>query len=623
MSRWPGNPIARMRVYNRRFGSDSHIDISEAAPLQQVVNDAAIEFHIATEFHDHPAWDNGQGYFSAYLDKLTTGGTWEQVDYNNHFLGDDEHDGDWHKTLIVSTTMTDPVEQYRVRLRAKTSKTSRGTKKTEKAYFQAIQGSSAIGDFTLDFIPMSIVYCPPGQDMTASLLQSLSYGTRFTIGESSRMQAQGGVQAKIDVLGLFSEGIGTSDSQTMTNQSTSGIQLSYFRNTVLTADNQRAIGRAYWGPLNDIFVILVNPSFAASRRADGTILYSLQEIKQVLLVPAYRLLRPDRDPIAGSIPGDVRRQLLELDPFLKNLDQFFPDKGKDLAVASDPFADPSPNNRAELIGRWWLDSGTELNYTVGESQQLLSDSATQTTFSSTVTTNASVGPNLDGLTAALDLSGSSTTSIGYQTSKEAEGSFAQTASCFLMHNQNERDLDGVEIYYDKIFSTFMFRRVLARPREPGLCAGAVAGRVFDVEGLPLRRLAVTLTDNKGTVHATTTTVRGEYHFANLCPGDYTLEAGDRRAKLTVKKISTSITPDRKDLSRVRRVLNLSIAPLWEVSEALGISSDQVQLIGSQLPKLGNMAELATLLDADPNQMKAWSARTKVTWPSFVPPATSE
>ena len=68
--------------------------------------------------------------------------------------------------------------------------------------------------------------------------------------------------------------------------------------------------------------------------------------------------------------------MTELDPFIQNLDLFFPDSGAELAQASDPFADPSAGNRAEPIGRWWLDSGTELNYVLGESHQLFSTDST-------------------------------------------------------------------------------------------------------------------------------------------------------------------------------------------------------------------------------------------------------
>jgi hypothetical protein len=102
------------------------------------------------------------------------------------------------------------VEQYRILLHCETRDTSLGTSDDATAVLQAIQGQSAIGDFTLDFVPISIVYCPPGQDMTASLTQSQSYGTRFTIGESSGMESQSGVEFKVDFLGLLGEGVGFS-----------------------------------------------------------------------------------------------------------------------------------------------------------------------------------------------------------------------------------------------------------------------------------------------------------------------------------------------------------------------------------------------------------------------------
>jgi hypothetical protein len=607
-----------MVVSSDHGGTGAFITVP-SAPVQQTVTDTEIEFWIQIAFHDHPWFDNGRGYFSAQLEKLTTSG-WAPADFQSRSLGDDEDDGDWYDQLIVSTTMTELAEQYRIVLHCETRDTSFGTSADQTVFLQAVQGESAIGEFTLDFVPMSIVYCPPDQDMTASLTQSESYGTRFTIGESSGLESQTGAQLKVDFLGLFGEGVGFSQSQSTTNQSTSGVQVSHFRSTVVTADNHQAIGRAYWGPLGDIFVILVNPSFAASRRADGTILYTLKQIEQILVVPAYKLLRPDGDPIAGAVPPDVRRRLLELDPFLHNLDSFFPDSGSELAMASNPFADPSSDNRAELIGRWWLDAGTELNYSLGESQQLFSSSATEVKFSSTVSINASVGADLDGLTAALGVSESNTTSVGFQSSKETDASFAKTASCFLIHNQNERDLDGIEIYYDKIFSTFMFRRILARRRPgPGPCAGAVRGHVIGVDGLPLRRLAVALSDQAKGVQRTTTSMAGEYLFSNVCPGPHTLTAGDRSVSLVVEEAATPIAPARVDLHEVRRVLDLSSAPVWEVSEALSLSSEAVQLIGANLSNLRDVRALAKLVGVDTRQRTTWTQRNVLSWTKVARP----
>ena len=613
MSDWQANPVATLTVSSFHGGTSSFISV-HGTTSQQVVLDAHIDFRIEIAFHDHPWIDNGRGYFSARLEKLTTNG-WQQADFQAKTLGNDDDDGDWYDSLIVSVTMTEQVEQYRISLHCETRDTSLGTSEDSMALLQAVQGQSVIGDFTLDFVPMSIVYCPPGQDMTASLTQSQSYGTRFTIGSGSGMESQSGEQAKVDFLGIVGEGVGFTQSQSVSNQSTSGIQISHFRNTVITADNQKAIGRAYWGPLGDVFVILVNPSFETSRRADGTMLYSLKKIEQVLAIPAWKLLRPQGDPIASVVPEDVRRRLLELDPFIHNLQQFFPDSGADLGLAANPYADPSPNNRAELIGRWWLDTGTELNYALGDSQQLFSSDATEVKFASTVSINASVGANYDGISAALGLSQSDTTWVGFQTSKETDASLSNTASCFLIHNQNERDLDGVEIYYDKIYSTFMFRRVRSRRRPTdGLCAGAVRGRVLGVDGRPLGRLTVQLIDGKGQAQATTTSPKGEYTFSNVCPGSVTMSAGDRKFTIAVKEEHTPMSPLQFDAKGVRRVLDLSTAPVWEIREALGLPSDVVRKIGASLGEIRDVRGLAKLAGVDAERANAWTKLAVLNWP---------
>jgi hypothetical protein len=476
MANWPGNPVASMYVNNYKFGTSCTIWWDVNAKTQYVVSDVNITFSVSIQYDDHPWFDHGLGFFSAQLNKLTPNG-WSPVPSGtaSNTLGDDQHDGTWIDTLLVSVTMTDPVEQYQLLLHCETRKTSFGTHSDAHMELQAVQGEGVIGDFTLDFVPITIVYCPPGQDMTNALTQTENFGTRYTIGQSSGFQSDTTVSVKVSVLGIFGEGIGFSDSQSVSNQSTSGIQISHFRNTTITADNQKAIGRANWGPLNDIFFIMVNPSFAASRRADGGMFYCMKDIEQVLLIPARKLLRPDGDPTAEAIPEHVRRRLLQLDPFITNLDLFFPDGGADLAKAANPFADPSPNNRAEAIGRWWLDSGTVVNYSVGESVQLLSTETNEVKYVSGVSINATAGLNYDAISAWLGSAESNTTTVGLQSSKENDGGFAKSAACFLIRNQNDRDLDGIELYFDKIFSTFMFRRLR---RKPDAAVGTVFGTIY-------------------------------------------------------------------------------------------------------------------------------------------------
>lgn len=610
-----------MDVDNFAGGTSSSI-VPAATIQQETVGNVEIDFGVAIVYHDHPYFEHGRGYFSAKLDKLTPNG-FQQVDAQSKTLGNGSHSGDWSDTLTVSVTMVDTVEVYRIVLHCETQGVIFGTSEDATVYAQAVQGQAAIGTFTLDFVPLSIVYCPPGQDMTASLTQSETYGTRFTIGQSSGMQSQTGVQVKVDVLGLMGAGVGFSNSQSTSNQATSGIQVSHFRQTVITADNQKAIGRAYWGPLGDVFVILVNPSFAASAQADGTILYALNGIEQVMAIPAWKLLRPDDDPIASAVPADVRQRLLELDPFIHNLQLFFPDSGADISLAANPYADPSSGNRAEMIGRWWLDTGTELNYSLGETNQLFTGQASQVNFSSTVSIDANAGADIDGLTLGLGLSQSNTTSVGFQSSQETDASNSESASCFLIHNQNERDLDGIEIYYDKVFSTFMFRRVIVVNRPGGPCGGGVAGTIYDGDNLPLRKLEVQLVDSAGDAFQTTTRATGQYGFSNLCPGTYTIIAGDQRSQVTIERDSSGLIPVQHDVRNVRRVLDLSTAPVWEVSEALGLPSNAVQQIGASLPQLKDVRALARLVGASAEQRAVWSKRVVFSWPKASPPPGAE
>src|SRR6266446_7184083 len=286
MADWPGNPICQMIVRNTNPLSGGGvflpvgIKLTEGVAKQQTVSALDITFTAAIEYHDDAWFDHGRGYFSVHLNRLTPNG-WQLVTMQETTLGD-KSSGDWYDTLSISVTIADPIEQYQLLLHAETREVTFDAERWDEApAFQAIQGKSVVGNFTLDFVPLTIVYCPPGQDMTNSLTQTESFGTRFTIGETSEMQFDQNLQLKLDALGIVAGGVGSSSSQSMSNQSVSSIQVSHFRNTIVTADNQKAIGRAYWGPLNDIFVILVKPSFAVSRRADGTMFSSMQEIQQV------------------------------------------------------------------------------------------------------------------------------------------------------------------------------------------------------------------------------------------------------------------------------------------------------------------------------------------------------
>ena len=608
MTDWPSGPVASMGVDNPQGSSDAWIS-GNTGSTQAVVSDVNIDFEIACEYHDHPWIFHGTGYFTAQLNKMTPSG-WQPVGPPSTLPLGDGGSGDWYQNLKVSVKMTDPVENYQLVLHDEARITWPYNVSTDLTlYFQAVQGMGFVGDFTLDFIPLSIVYCPPGQDMTNSLSQTRDFGTQFTLGESSGFQSDTSISAKLDILGIFGEGVGFNSSQSGSNQATSGIQISHFRNTTVTADNQRAIGRAYWGPLNDVFVILVNPTFAASKRADGTMFYCMKNtsLEQILLVPSRKLLRPDNDPIASAIPADSRRKLLEIDPFITNLDLFFPiDTGADLALAANEFADPSPNNRAELLGRWWLDGGTEVGYSMGEKVELMTKYANEVKYASGVTINASAGVNYDDISLALGLAGGTTTWVGFQSSQEFDAGWATNASCFLIRNQNERDLDGIELYFDKMFSTFMFRRVRSRQTSlPGVAVGVVLGVVQGVDKIPLAAMNVSLTDEKGNELITSTRQNGSYSFFNLSPGKYTLLAGDQHKPVTVTSDTTPQNPVNVDVKATRRPIDLRQSPLWELVQTLGLRSDIVRKVVSKLPHGADLQHLAKEAHVSPETLKEW------------------
>src|SRR5207247_10276329 len=138
--------------------------------------------------------------------------------------------------------------------------------------FSALMDMPKVGALTLDYLPVSIVYCPPNQDMTASLTNSQDYGTRMTIGNSAEFVGLP-VPQVLASLGMTLGISGPTTSQDVTNRAENTIELSYFRETVLTADNQRAIGRAYWGPLSDLFVLAKGSYFAIHQSSSDTNIY--------------------------------------------------------------------------------------------------------------------------------------------------------------------------------------------------------------------------------------------------------------------------------------------------------------------------------------------------------------
>lgn len=511
---------------------------------------------------------------------------------------------------------------------------------TRDFYLLVKQPVNYWGGFSLDFLPITILYCPPDQDMTNALLQSQSYGTNITLGtnntSSSSQTQEAGINSgvKYFVAGGVSQSTSDSAGQDTSSGQGTSVGITYVWSTTLTADNQRAIGRKYWGALGDIFVIIMNPDFQVGTYVDGT--YAIgagpqqNTNSQILILPAHKLLQPNGDPVAGLIPADVRYRILSLDPFMVNLDPFFPTDGSapetDLTKAVDQTIDPSVgspgtpsppatitgDNRASLIARYSISNGIELD--LNKTYQInISNTATNSSdFWSSITNSwgGNIGAALGSIfNATIQVNDTQTTGVkvSYQNSQEVIAQMIETAMCHLIRNQNEADLNDIEIWYDKLFSTFMFRIVNPSSASVGGFIGTVhpgpvpytgelvKGKVFPVVenhflgvSHPLQNARVELT--KGNVsYRTMTDHRGKFQIHNIKePGRYTLKVGNVRKSITVSANSKAF--DKPVLIKnVKRVVNLRKAPLWELHK-IGITHDKALILKKELSKKKKIAK---------------------------------
>ena len=478
-----------------------------------------------------------------------------------------------------------------------------------------------IGDFTLRYIPMTILYCPPGQDMTNTVIQSDIYGTNTTFGTTDSVTTRTSETASIGGgVKIFTGGIsgrheeGNTNSQAIENQARNRMTFSYTWNTKLIADNNRVIGRAYWGPLGDIFVLVENPVFTLFGDEEGISLKvnpdETSKRADVLILPAHRLLRPDNDPVASRIPPLERKRILALDPFLTNLDDFLPeDKGYDLDHAVDLSVDPSAgnpynwinfsgnegSNRAELLGRYGISTGVVIDISSTEKIAISDEVTTETVYYSEVTDRSTftgtVGFVLGGFIQASAELGYATESgevvrIGYQESEDLFYHRVMTAACQLIRNQNAVDLRDIELWYDKQFSTFMFRPLEVK-------AARIIGTVTDNVGNLVHNTKVEMLllnplkeDGYGgpTHFATFTNSRGQFAMENITiPGKYELKCGNKVRKVTInnRRILNS-TIQQLDFNNTKKSLNLRTSPLWELAAAVDATPDQARRLQLKL-----------------------------------------
>jgi hypothetical protein len=588
---WPGNPIATLWL--GEGGWFVSFVPSSLPPGPVYIDDSHVTFTVQCNWLPQSTTTTDMAYFFVEVFELANG-TSTQITASPGSVNATASDPSPILSGDITFTSGEMVLTFAFSFYDETS----GVQREAWGPITIRRGPVDLGSFTLDYVPAAIVYCPPGQDMTASLTQSRDFGTRLTVGQSDSLHATQSGSLNFST-GIASIGIGSSDSQSVNNKSTSGVEISHFRNTIVTADNQRAIGRAYWGPLGDIFVILVNPQFALSQNFDGSISYQMTDASgDLIILPAWKLLRPRNDPIASAIPESVREQVLALDPFITNLPLFFPDSGADLSLAANPAADPTANERAELIGSWWPDNGIELNYTIGDSQELEMGTTQEVDTASTVTLNVNASFQ-EVVSLALSMSAANTTTIGYQSSLETQNKSSVSASCLLIRNQNDRDIGGIEVYYDRVFSTLMFRQILADRQHR-----RITGYVKDVNGTPMPRTPVTIQGGENYHAQTYTNSSGQYRLSNVPLGEYSLLAGGQAQELNVTEGSwTDLI--RLDVSRAGQVIDLSHCSIGQLACVLGIDVPKVQ----QLLALGidftNLEGLAGFPGIQQSQLDAW------------------
>ena len=460
--------------------------------------------------------------------------------------------------------------------------------------------------------------------MTNSLNKSLTLGTKFSIAATQGAQSSESQSVAIDALGYIASTFSSSDSEAASVQGAGGIEITHFRASTITADNDKVIDSVHWGPLGDLFVILVNPTFAAVKRADGNIFYSPTTFhrEQFVVVPAWKLLRPGTDPIASQIPEQARRNILELDPFFTNLDPFFPDSGAPLTDAFNQYVDPSANNRADLISRWWIDTGALVTYQLNDTYKLSSTQTNQLTYSAKVSVSGGEGTGKE-IKAALAVNIDDQTTLTYQASLDTQATFSRNASCVLVRKKDMPEMPGIDIYFDKIFSTFMFRLVrtwkLEKTKVPRPLTdlwggwGAVVGNIRDRQGAAIRGIQVHLEDESGHTITTSASSVGNYAFFNVPVGRYTLRAGDKAVRINVRDTHSPLNPVSHDFAGVRRLLNIRIAAVWEVMDALQVTPTHVSCLRRTREHIRDARTLARVLGVGREAHKQWEQGVIFSW----------
>lgn len=564
---------------------------------------------------------------------------WQEVDHHRELIlwSNRESENPTHNMQgSKSEHLTIPMGSYFVQFRVRAyAEVLYGDFESERVFTMFVDH---LGDMSLRYVPIGLIYCPPEQDMYQTRRHASEFGvvTRFGFTEttgsmsnsSSEVTTGGNINfGKVGVSTSGSAGWTSAEKTSIAEATTESISFNNRWETGVTADNRTVIGRRYWGPLGDIFVLLKNSAYSLNGNEYGEIVVGAPNGPQdaeLIYLPAHLLLRPSGHPIAKDIQPHERREILSLDPFFVNLDPFFPPDGSDpdpdipLELAVDPYRSPldsitntSAISRAVLIGLYSIGPGVDIDLTNYESISIGNNSTDSSTYYSEVgsTSGGSLGISLFSAVSLGFNSASQSSSfvqVNYENSFEAIVSTIRSATCRLVRNQNQIDAEDIEVWWDKYFSTFMFRRV--RPNAPtlsGVVIGSIGTYLSNLEisiinvGVAFEKFPQhfywadldegidTVIDSlsreqilllgrslpSDLVSRTLTDDDGKYQFFNLDPGIYSLVAGDKFQMLNIGERTKTVTANIK---KVRRIINLRRLRESELRDILGWTNKRIE-----------------------------------------------
>jgi hypothetical protein len=188
MASWPNHPVAVLEVFNWGFpdGVDAFIR-DWASTYSAVMNDSIVRWHIELWFTDYGTrganWDTCGATFEWVLERSASPeGPWYSLagQMGSRHIGTGNGSDETSKIgVAVEGTIGSDISYFRLKLRCYSTNYGAGSDKdsgwTYIGPFTVVNQQS--GTFYLDYLPVTIVYCPPEQDMSAWLRHGAEFGT--------------------------------------------------------------------------------------------------------------------------------------------------------------------------------------------------------------------------------------------------------------------------------------------------------------------------------------------------------------------------------------------------------------------------------------------------------------